>query len=140
MRIPGLLCSLLVVACTSSTSSTHPSPLVPEVPDRVDTLPCHGSVADQCANCDLTLDAALADQRLCKPGFAGLEACDDFDVVTKGEIDTATEYYYRDGQLSAVLLVGIPFGTSCSAGPQSFEAPHCNHEHAIQTPACAATP
>jgi hypothetical protein len=77
MRSTGLLLSSLVAACTSSGPTAGLPDLVPETPDRVDSMACHAALADVCSSCDLTLDAALQDRRsFCPPGIPGtVEAC-----------------------------------------------------------------
>lgn len=137
MRSTHLLLSSVVAACTSS-SSPPPNDLVPETPDRVDAMTCPAPV-DVCVPCNQTLDAALHDPRLCGPGFPGvMEECDDFIVVHKSEIDTATAYYYRDGQLTAVVGDGPNNHFGCMAGPSMVVLPHCQHEHAIPLPQCGS--
>jgi hypothetical protein len=69
-----------------------------------------------------------------------VESCGDFVIVHRGELDTETLFYYREGQLAAAVGAGIGGSLDvlhCAAGPQSFEAPHCNREHAVPLPACA---
>lgn len=140
MHSTRLLLSFFVAACTSSAPTVRSPELVPETPDRVDTMTCRAALPDGCPSCDLTLDAALADTRFCGTGFPGtVERCDDLDVVGKGQTDTGTAYYYRDGQLLAVVGSGPDDRIGCSAGPQTFDVPHCNHEHAVLLPACSAT-
>jgi hypothetical protein len=138
MRSTSLLLPLVVAACTSSGPTAGSPELVPETPDRVDTMACGAALPDACPTCDFTLDAALADPRFCGPGFPGsVERCDSFDIVGQTGIDTATGYFYRDGQLTAIVGFGPDNRVGCTAGPQTFDVPHCNHEHAVVLPACA---
>jgi hypothetical protein len=59
-------------------------------------------------------------------------------VIQPG-IDTATAYYYRDGQLTALIGPGPDDRIGCNAGPPILDVPHCNHEHAVVLPVCSAT-
>lgn len=142
MRSTSLLLSVLVAACSSS-SSRPPIDLVPDTPDRVESLACQSTLSEACGSCNPTLDAALEDPRLCEFGLPGaVEACGDLVVVHRAELDTQTLYYYRDGQLAAAVSAGIGGSLDvlhCFAGPQSFDAPHCNGEHAVALPACSST-
>lgn len=141
MRSTHLLLSSLVAACTSSGSYKPPIDLVPQTPDRVTSLACQASLSEACGSCNLTLEAALADRKLCEFGPRGaVEACGEFVIVHRGELDTQSLFYYREGQLAA--LVGAGIGGSldvlhCAAGPRSFEAPHCSGDHAVPLPACS---
>lgn len=147
MRSTGLALSFLMAACTSSGSYMPPIDLVPETPDRVDSVACAASVLEVCgapgSSCNLTLDAALQDPRLCDFGpRSTVEACGDFALVRRGELDTETWFLYREGQLAAVVGAGIGGSLDvlhCSAGPQTLGVPHCNAEHAVLLPACSAT-
>jgi hypothetical protein len=134
MRSTSLLISFLMAACASTSSDS--------TPDRSNTTPCSLSVDDSCGRfgCDRTLDAAEHDPQLCSPGFpAALIDCGDFQVVRKSELDTGTSYYYKDGQLTAIVeyVVGASF-LACSAGPERFEAPQCSGT-GVLLPACTAT-
>jgi hypothetical protein len=141
MRSTSLLLSSVLAACTSGGSYKPPIDLVPETPDRVASLSCQASLHEACGSCNLTLDAALEDRRLCEFGPTGaVEACGAFVVVHRGELDTQTLFFYREGQLAAIVGAGIGGSLDvlhCAGGPQSFEAPHCNGEHAVPLPACA---
>ena len=101
-------------------------------------MSCRAALGDVCRNCDLTLEAALQDRRsFCGPGLPStVEACDGFHVVIQPGIDTAIAYYYRDGQLTAIVGPGPADGIGCNAGPPTLDVPHCNHEHAVVLPAC----
>jgi len=138
MRSTSFLLSFLLAACTSTAEDTS------TLPEHVDPMPCRATIDDSCnsAGCNRTLDAAEHDPRLCSPGFpAVLFDCGDFQVVSKSETDTVKSYYYKYGQLAAIVghVVGAGF-SGCIAGPQSFEAPRCNNARAVPLPACSATP
>ena len=136
MRACGHLVWFLVTGCMSSGSSTGTS-----VPDRTDTLSCDTAIPTYCAAatlCDLTLDDAQHDKRLCSPGFAGaVVRCGDYDVVVKSEIDTSMEYFYRDGALTAVVSRVDVLPKRCFGGPSSFDAPSCPRAQGTPLAACS---
>lgn len=132
MRLPGLLIASLVAsliapaACSSSSSSvTDGGP---------GALSCGSTVAAYCGanGCQTTLAGAEQDKSLCP---ASLTPCGDYNLIIKSAIDTATTYYYFQGNLLAVGHTLLPGKMTCLAGPSTFTPPSCSG--ASQTlPAC----
>lgn len=151
MRACIYLISILAAGCMSteasastdepSTSADEPSTSSAGQAQR-STLSCDSSIAEYCTDqggCDLTLEAAQHDERLCSPGIpAGAMACGGYDVVVKGEIDTVRRYYYRHGQLEAIVQGQVvnPALTGCLAGPATFRAPMCPDRQTTTLPVC----
>lgn len=118
MRLPGLLIGSLIAsaACSSSSSSvTDGGP---------GALSCGSTVAAYCgaSGCQTTLAGAEQDKSLCP---ASLTPCGDYNLIIKSAIDTATTYYYFQGNLLAVGRTLLPGKTSCVAGPSTFTPPSC---------------
>ena len=116
------LCSLLIgswiasAACSSSSSSiTDGGP---------GSLSCGSTVAAYCGanGCQTTLVGAEQDKSLCP---ASLTPCGDYNLIVKNAIDTATTYYYFQGNLLAVGHTLLPGKTTCLAGPSTFTPPSC---------------
>jgi hypothetical protein len=103
-------------ACSSSSSSvTDGGP---------GALSCGSTVAAYCgaSGCQTTLAGAEQDKSLCP---ASLTPCGDYNLIIKSAIDTATTYYYFQGNLLAVGRTLLPGKTSCVAGPSTFTPPSC---------------
>jgi hypothetical protein len=124
---------LLLAGCSSSASSSNPDATT-NPPDGAVGLTCGTTISAYCnANgCDQTLTAAKQDKSLCP---ASLNACGDFDVITKGGLDTATIYFYQAGQLVAIDNVLLPGHHACAAGPGTFAEPSCGN-NSQTLPAC----
>ena len=131
MRALGLL--LLLAACSSSASSTTLDAATPPTDGSVG-LTCGTTIATYCGSnsCNQTLAAAEQDHSLCP---ASENTCGTFQVVTKGNLDTATIYYYQGGQLVAIDNLLLPGHHTCVAGPTTFVEPTCTTaSHTL--PAC----
>jgi hypothetical protein len=114
MRLPGLLIAL--AACSSSSSSVTDG--------GAGALSCGSTVAAYCgaSGCQRTLAGAEQDKSLCP---ASLTPCGDYNLILKGAIDTATTYYYLQGNLLAVGHTLLPGKITCVAGPSTFTPPSC---------------
>src|SRR5882762_2690290 len=89
--------AILLAACTSSM----PSPVDDNPVVDTTQMTCSTSVKDYCAGnaCDQSLAAAQQDKRLCP---ASEMVCAQFHVVMKTATDSATNFFYQDGQLVAI--------------------------------------
>lgn len=118
MRLPGLLigCLIASAACSSSSSSVTDG--------GAGALSCGSTVSAYCgaSGCQTTLAGAEQDRSLCP---ASLTPCGDYNLIIKSAIDTATTYYYFQGNLLAVGRTLLPGKTSCVAGPSTFTPPSC---------------
>jgi hypothetical protein len=122
---------ILLAACAQQ-------PLPPGVAQII-PLDCDRSVAEACAQsgCDRTLDAAQHDQNLCGPGFpAAVYSCDGYMHVDKSGVDAGTAWYYKDGNLVAMISRNAVAVRSCVAGPSSFDLPLCNGDIGTPIVAC----
>lgn len=119
MRRCGLL--IILAACSSSSSSITDGSVIS---DGAGALTCGSTVAAYCgaSGCQTTLAGAKQDKSLCP---ASLTPCGDYDLVLKAAVDTATTYYYFQGNLLAVGRTLLPGKNSCVAGPSTFTPPSC---------------
>jgi hypothetical protein len=124
---------MALAACSSSASSTTPDASTTPG-DGAAGLTCSTSIAAYCTSnrCDQSLTAAKQDKSLCP---ASLNTCGAFDVITKGNVDTATIYYYQNDQLVAVDNLLLPNHHTCAAGPATFAEPTCGNS-SQSLPAC----
>jgi hypothetical protein len=140
MRACSYLVWFLAAGCMSSGSSTSTA----GGPEQT-ALNCDASIAAYCAGpvgCDLTLEAAQHDKRLCSPGFpAAVVACGGYDVVVKSEIDTARRLFYRDGQLVAIVHAQVNNDAlvHCLAGPATIDASLCPGREGTPLAACTGS-
>lgn len=131
---------LVVAGCTSSGSGSYTIP-PSSPPERFDTMSCATTLDAFCAShdCDLTLDAAEHDSKLCAAGGLGgpgLTACGDYAIVSVTGIDSGTAAYYRDGELVAKITTGML--AHCFAGPASFDVPRCTGLQPVPLAACTS--
>lgn len=129
MRLPGLLIATLIACSSSSSSVTDGGP-----GDGPGELSCGSTVAAYCGanGCQTALAGAEQDKSLCP---ASLTPCGDYNLIIKSAIDTATTYYYFQGNLLAVGHTLLPGKMTCLAGPSTFTPPSC--QGTSQTlPAC----
>jgi hypothetical protein len=103
-------------ACSSSSSSVSDG--------GAGALSCGSTVAAYCGagGCQTTLAGAEQDKSLCP---ASLTPCGDYNLIIKSAIDTATTYYYFQGNLLAVGHTLLPGRATCLAGPSTFTPPSC---------------
>jgi hypothetical protein len=131
MRALSLL--VLVAGCSSSASSTTPDATTTP-PDGAVGLSCGITMAAYCnANSCEDLAAAKQDKTLCP---ASLKTCGEFEVITKGGVDTATQYFYQGDQLVAIDHTVLPGPHTCTAGPATFIEPSCGTTTGQTLPAC----
>jgi len=129
-----------MAACTAD------SPPPGTCDDAAGDCVCSATIAKYCGDssptgCPLTLADARQSRALCGPGFpAVLGRCGDYDVVSKGEIDTSATYFYRNEKLVAIVArAPIPFAR-CVAGPADFVVPDCSEATFDTLPVCTDTP
>jgi hypothetical protein len=125
MRLCSLLLgSVIASGCSSMSSTTGPGD-GGVISDGAGALTCGSTVAAYCGanGCQTTLAGAEQDRSLCP---ASLTPCGDYSLIVKRGVDTATTYYYFQGNLLAVGHTILPGKNTCVAGPSTFTPPSCS--------------
>lgn len=126
--------SLLAAGCASPGTPQRPG----ETPDRTVTANCKATLAEYCttASCDQTLEAAQQDEALCAGSPSMLVTCGGYQVVLRGDLNTAPQIFYSNGNLVAIVNRVDVIPGECAAGPLVFLAPQCPRSERVPLDAC----
>jgi hypothetical protein len=117
---------LAMVGTIAACHGSHSSSDAPPAPTYGAPLSCSSQqvcAAGTGVPCDVTLSAAMSDAALCPASYY---ACGDgWTIVIAMGIDTSTDYYYQNGQLVAIVRMGVIGPHACLEGPSSFAPPSC---------------